>query len=159
METSALNTEQSAPKKRPTFLTVLCVLTFIASALSLVFGILAILNMEANLRAYYEQAAQMPTPEYQDMMLGLAHLMEEYGMLLQIMGLIGSLGCIYGAWAMWRLQRMGFYVYALCEITPALFSLYVMGFGSGMFVVMSLFTIGIPALFVFLYALNWKHLD
>lgn len=123
---------------RPTFLTVLCILTFIGSGLSALF-----------------------------LLIGLVFAGAASGMLSSIPGIgdIGGLGTgyflivlvlalasLYGAIMMWKLKKLGFYLYSGANVI-VLFVPLVMA--SGKF---SIFGLVITALFIFLYGLNLKHL-
>lgn len=148
-----------SPQVRPTFLSVLCVLTAIASALSLFFAILGIFNMEENIAQYYQQASQMPNRAYRDMMEQLAETMEEYGVLLHSMTIVTCVGGLYAAWAMWHLQRIGFWVYLPCELAPTVLSLSIFGIGEGFMAIMSAIGIVIALAFTAMYAIHLKYMD
>lgn len=150
--------------KRPTFLTVLCILTFIGSGLGLLGGILGLVGTSA-----------------------LSYFSPQGTMLVQIIGLAASALCLFGAIKMWGLYKQGFMMYllgALLSIVGSIVS--AMTIGSAMNEVMSgiegsdqlgaefntamqsaasaaawsgaIFAIIINVLFVILYNVNRKHL-
>jgi hypothetical protein len=121
--------------KRPGFLTALCVLTFIGSGLGTLFMILATVGMGALMESI---------PGMADLMGG--------GTAYFAVGAILSAGSLYGAIQMWKLKKIGFFIYAaagvLGIITPLLFGI-------------SFSTMGaiFPILFIVLYYLNVKHME
>lgn len=74
---------------RPTFLTVLCILTFIGSGLGVLGGLLGLVGSSA-----------------------LGMFAPQGTMLVQVMGLIAAVLCLYGAIQMWGLKKQGFMMYA-----------------------------------------------
>ena len=84
MET--LDNLETTSNERPTFLTVLCVLTFIGSAL----GVLGSL--------FRKDPA-----------------IENYAGYYYWVSLVFSLGTLYGAMQMWKLKKVGLYIWTVCE--------------------------------------------
>jgi len=75
---------------RPTFLTVLCILTFIGSGLGVLGGLLGMVGTSA-----------------------LGMFAPQGTMLVQILGLAASGLCLYGALQMWGLKKQGFTLYLI----------------------------------------------
>lgn len=127
------NVQASAPtegaKQRPTFLTVLCILTFIGSGLGLLFGLIGL----------FAAGAIESLGKY--LPLGL-----DSGLFKSIILLILMAGSLYGAILMWKLQKLGFYIYAAANVI-----LLILGF--------SIWSLLFTALFIVLYGLNLKHLE
>ena len=122
--------EEQVAKQRPTFLTVLCILTFIGSGLALLLNLLGLLGIGALnsiLATYGGQASDTS---------GLRSLLM----------VLFSAGSIYGAIMMWNLKKLGFYLYVAAQ---ALMVAFAFTWGGLFFAV----------LFVVLYALNYKHLQ
>ena len=117
--------------QRPTFLTVLCILTFIGSGLGILFSLLGIFGIGA-MNSFLSNYAGA----------GAA----DAGILKPILTLVFSAASIYGAIMMWSLKKMGFYLYVAAQVLMLIF-----GFGW-----LALF---FTALFVVLYYLNFKHLQ
>ena len=121
--------------KRPTFLTILCVLTFIGSGLGVLFGLLLTLGMGAMLASI---------PGMEEALGG--------GTAYFAIGTVLAAASLYGAIQMWKLQKMGFFIYAGASvigiITPLLFGLPFSTMGL-------IFT----SLFIVLYYLNVKHMS
>lgn len=129
------NVQDNAPvaeaKQRPTFLTVLCILTFIGSGLGVLFSLLGIFGLGAmnSFLSSYAGAGAASS-----------------GILKPILILIFSGASLYGAIMMWSLKKMGYYLYVAAQILIVAF-----GFSwIGLF---------FAALFIVLYGLNLKHLE
>lgn len=120
----------TAEQKRPTFLTVLGILSFIGCALQLL-GSLAII-----------------------------------GSLAGILSLISAIACFIGVLMMWKLKKMGFWIYAIFELLPPVYTLIAVGsvafkfgaYGGGFMAYYTVLSMFFPVLFVILYGLNLKHL-
>lgn len=81
--------DNPATAKRPAFLTVLCILTFIGSGLGVLGGILGLIG--SSFLAYFAPAGS--------------------SLLVGALGLIGSALCLFGAIKMWGLSKQGFTLY------------------------------------------------
>jgi hypothetical protein len=136
-------------RKRPVFLTVLCILTWIGSGLGLiVFPFL--INKYLKL---LDQTHYLPSEE----------LIKYYKWYLwsEIAGLFGCTICIFAALMMWKLRRWGFYLYVTGQIIPmvVIFIAQVQGQSLtgetlGFAFMKMLFPIG----FIVMYALNLKYM-
>ena len=115
--------------QRPTFLTVLCILTFIGSGLSLLFGLIGLVAAGA----LESVSAYLP--------VGV-----DSGLFKSIILIILMAGSLYGAIQMWKLKKLGFYIYAAANVV-----LLILGF--------SIWSLIFTALFIVLYGLNLKHLE
>ncbi len=128
------NVQASAPeaaaKQRPTFLTILCILTFIGSGLAVLMYLLGIFGIGAlnNLLGSYAGATA------------------DAGVLKPILMLVISAASLYGAVMMWNLKKLGFYLYVAAQVL-----LLVFGWG--------ILALVFAVLFVVLYGLNLKHLQ
>lgn len=117
--------------ERPTFLTVLCILTFIGSGLGVLFSLLGIFGLGAVNSFISNYAGQAAT---------------DAGILKPILILIFSAASLYGAIMMWSLKKMGFYLYVAAQIL-------IVAFG------WSIMALIFALLFIILYGLNLKHLQ
>ncbi len=122
--------------KRPAFLTVLCILTWIGSGLGSLLLILLLVG------AGFLANSSLGT------LLGpaLAGGSAMIGLLT-----VCSVGSLFGAIMMWKLKKVGFYIYAGCQVLSAITPLI---FGGTSGVMGYVFT----ALFIVLYGLNLKHM-
>lgn len=125
--------------KRPTFLTVLCILTWINSGL----GALVFLLLTVAAGVIAEALSSIPGMD------GFA----EAGIAFFALMLLLSVGNIVGAAMMWKLKKTGFYIYAACNVIA--FILPMILIEGWPFSIMGLFWV---ALFITLYGLNLKHL-
>jgi len=129
-ETTQVQEQQVEVKKRPAFLTVLCILTFIGSGLVLLGGLLVILAGAA-LSEFFASIPGMTQATGNIMPL--------------IISVVFSAVSLFGAIMMWQLKKLGFYIYVAAQVIMVAFSFSVMGL---------IFTL----LFIVLYFLNFKHM-
>jgi len=115
--------------QRPTFLTVLCILTFIGSGLALLFSLIGLVAAGA-IESF---ASYLP--------VGVGG-----GIFKSILLIVLIAGSLYGAIQMWKLKKLGFYIYAAANVILLIMSFGIMGL---------IFT----ALFIVLYGLNLKHME
>lgn len=152
------NNEPVQEPKRPQFLTVLCILTFIGCGFAIFGAIWGYISIKAS-SGLLENMANMEGDSF-GMMSGMQDTMRkavENAVPNLLIGVVCALLCLYGALQMWKLKRIGFYVYTVGEIVPAI-SGFLLG-GDGLIggagaVVGLLFAV----LWIVLYAINFKHL-
>lgn len=155
MENQPVN---EAPK-RPQFLTVLCILTFIGSGLAFIGAIWGYFSIQAS-ATVLENMGNTSGDTY-GMMSGMQETMMkavENAVPNMIIGLVCSLLCLYGALQMWKLKKMGFFIYSVGEITPAIAGFFLGGgglIGGAGAVVGLVFAI----VWIVLYAVNLKHMN
>jgi len=126
-----VNVEVEATNKRPVFITVLCILTFIGSGLGLLFSLLGVVAAGA----LESMTESLPIP------IDMGD-----GIVKTIITLLLYGGSLYGAISMWNLKKLGFYIYAIAQVV-----LLIMGFG----ILSLLFT----AAFIIMYGVNLKHME
>ena len=132
-------TEQKPQEEgRPTFLTVLCILTFIGSGLST----LAYLILLVAAGAASGFLSSIPG------MGDIGGLGSGYFLIILVL----ALASLYGAIMMWKLKKMGFYLYSGANVIAFIVPLVM---ASADF---SYFGLIITVLFIILYGLNLKHL-
>lgn len=154
---------------RPTFLTVLCILTFIGSGwgiLSQLFALLgsSLVDSSAQIEQYSAAIDSIEDSGASSFLSGLLSSSQEmlsaaliYAKQIALISLVLYLCSLFGAICMFKLRRIGFWIYAVAQVlmlfvTPCFtgFSLLVV---SGM-IVGALFTI----LFIVMYAVNLKYM-
>ena len=132
------NNGGAASGARPTFLTVLCILTFIGSGLSTLLFILATIAFTA----MADLLSKVP---------GMDGLLSGGIAFFAVFAILAG-ASLFGAIQMWKLKKMGFYLYVganvLAFVLPLLW--IKMPFNA-----MGLVWLG---LFITLYGLNLKHL-
>ncbi len=155
--------------KRPTFLTVLCILTYVGVGIGIVMSIMgwwALHAAQAMVDATSSMAEGMANASGTDMnaVPGMADAMAsansavKWANVTLITGIVGSLLCLVGALQMWKLKKTGFFIYVVGELAPVIVSAILLGgsaFGGMSLVMGAIF----PLLFVILYGLNLKHLS
>jgi hypothetical protein len=141
--------------KRPTFLTVLCILSFIAAGFSII-GLGLLIGGKAALESHgvttdsaidgSASAYSMPGMDEAMMQAKAAASWPNIigGILLSIIGLFGVI-------MMWKLKKTGYFVYVGASIVGIILPL-VLGAGFGVFGTI------ITILFIVLYGLNLKHM-
>jgi hypothetical protein len=160
-------------KKRPTFLTVLCILSFIGVGFQIISGFITIGSgaMTSAVtqvgQSYSESMSNLEGLENVEGMdqaiAGLneaveaANKMAQYATTLGIVNILAALVCLLGVIWMWKLQKKGFYVYVIGEIVPPILTLLLVGFGFGG--IMATLGFIFPIIFIILYALNLKHMS
>ena len=152
---------QEVVNKRPVFLKVLCILTFVGSGMGITSAVISLL-----IGGMSEESFRILQQMDGGILGGFATDLEEmmrWQKYINFANLAGSAICLAGALMMWRLKRVGFYLYlpgALIPLTVSIFGMqHIMtGFMAniGMFsiVLSGIFT----AAFIVMYGINFKHL-
>lgn len=157
------NTSVEAPK-RPQFLTVLCILTFIGSGIGVVSSIMGYFAAKAAgalAQGFADMGNQMTDGKGTEAMnaaMESANASIKWAAVVAIIGVIAALVCLVGAIMMWKQKKTGFYIYVLGEIAPVIAGAALMGgsYFGGMAIAMSLV---FPVAFIIMYGLNLKHMS
>ncbi len=154
MENQPIN---EAPK-RPQFITVLCILTFIGSALAFFGAIWGYFSIKAS-AAMLENMGSADGDAF-GMMSGMQETIikaVENAVPNLIIGVVCSLLCLFGAIQMWKLKKTGFFIYSAGEIIPPISAFFLGGGGliGGTGAVIGLL---IAIVWIVLYAVNLKHM-
>lgn len=160
---------ENQTQTRPTFLTVLCVLTFIGSGFGLLGGIFSYVTAPMSSAMTTEVMAGMENQlAEEEMNETVANMMEsifsssielmEYAAPLAIVSIIGALLSITGAVFMYRMQKKGFYLYTVAQLAMVFAPCMFVGFN--FMTGMSMMGTGFFALiFIVMYGVNVKHLS
>lgn len=155
---------QATRAKRPTFLTVLCILTFIGSGWSVLGSIFNfftadVINGDLYMETYNSMVGDIESDPYgltqsivDQLSTSLAH-----GKEIATMNLVLSLISLLGAILMFNLRRIGFFLYTAAQILMLFVMPYFAGFGFLTLVQMTLSGI-VTLAFVIMYAVNLKHM-
>lgn len=155
-------TEKGKPKL-PSGLNTLTILTFIGSGLGLIYLLMMpVINkffldmMEKGRTSGKEFTAK----ELTDMEKGKALIELTQANIIPIMtlGIIGILLCIVGAIWMRKLKKDGFWIYTAGELLPLIGSFIILGTAQYTGVFSIIIGVGLPLLFVILYANQRKYL-
>ena len=154
---------------RPKFLTVLCILTFISTGISLLSGLynLVFVGKQSEETMLNAQVAMTNSiNEMNDLgMTGFADMMEKINRmsieindnfyLASVVTLLSVGLGLYGAFKMWNGFKMGFHLYIVYNlVTIGAIYLYVSPGNIPSFVV--IFNLVLSAIFVFMYSRNLK---
>lgn len=157
------NNTNTAPA-RPTFITVLCILTWIGCLFGL-FGAIGNIGAGAVVSKMEAPAVQSSGNAELDASLSkvadAASSMTKYMSLIGWVSLVCVLLCAFGAFWMWKLKKTGFYIYTAGELIPVILSFALlggMGAGGGIMASLGILMAIIPVAFVVMYGLNLKHM-
>jgi hypothetical protein len=107
---------------RPQFLSVLCILTWIACGLMFIMTLWGVL-FQPSLEQQYDQIEKIRdhSPEAAEKMEEVLQKQQGSSQLLSTAITLIALGfSAFGAWQMWQLKRMGFFIYIAGETLPYL---------------------------------------
>jgi hypothetical protein len=131
--------------RRPTLLTVLCILTFIGSGMNL-FSSMFI----ATFYDSYTEIVRMFAEKFD--LSGIEAMLEAKPAFFLVTGLFYA-GSLSGAVLMFRLKKTGFHVYTVCQILLILAPMYFLHLPSP-----GLFEMLFSGIFVLLYGINLKFM-
>jgi hypothetical protein len=136
--------------KRPVFLTVLCILSFIAAGFAII-GYVTVLTLMGAASAVASGMEGM-SAESSAMMSEAMSKVPSAGLTWAylIVGFITVIVSLFGVIKMWKLQKIGFFMYVGASVASMVMGIIYSGFG-----VMGVI---FPVLFIVLYGLNLKHL-
>ncbi|MDP2387116.1 MAG: hypothetical protein Q8M29_12140 [Bacteroidota bacterium] len=139
--------------KRPTFLTAICIISWVGCALALISSVYSYFSAEVSLR-------QMETMgDMGGMMEGMmesAQAAYDNRAVTMTINLISSVLCLIGTIMMWNLKKIGYFIYIPGELVPAIAGFI---FGAGTWgMIGAVVGLIIGAVWVLLYGLNLKHM-
>lgn len=145
----------------PVFLKVLCILTFVGSGLGILGALMGFVSSGMT-----EESMRISTRMMQNTPFGDSINFEEmmrWQVYTNWANLIGSLLTLAGGILMWKLRKIGYYLYIPGWIIPVAISAIGMRYMlTGMFAGMGFVGIAInvifAAAFIIMYGLNYKHL-
>ena len=139
--------------ERPTFLTILCILTWVGSGFAFFYGLI-------QLWSYAFISVAMKSIQANDVV--------SFGYLFwsAIAGIIGSILCVFGAIMMFKLKKTGFFIYLLGQIIPMTAGIYSalimssgMGLGGNTYFFIIIATMIFPIAFIIMYGVNLKYMN
>jgi hypothetical protein len=144
--------------KRPQFLTVLCILTYVGVGVGIIGSVLAWWGMSVMSKMIAENGGDPEgIPGLDPDKIEQTMAMIKYSNVMLISGIVGSLICLLGALQMWQQKKMGFYIYVVGEVAPLIVSAVCLG--SLAFAGWGIIGVVFPTTFIVLYAMNLKHLS
>ncbi len=155
-------TDAAIPAKRPLFLTILCILSFVGIGFSLISGIMSFLSYSALATAgnALEGVAAQNGAKAGEAANALANVMgldyHKWALVALIQAIL-NLPILFGVFMMWKQKKLGYFIYAPFEIIQAAMPL-IMGLGliGGLSAILGLI---FAVVFVVLYGLNLKHMS
>lgn len=144
-------TTQSAGQ-RPVFLTVLCILSFIAAGFA-VFGYITVITLMGAATALTSGMEAMEGMEGMEGMSALTAATPSAGMTWAyvIVGFVTTIVALIGVLKMWKLKKQGFMIYAGASVASLIMGVVYSGF--------SVFGAVITVAFIVMYYLNVKHMN
>lgn len=164
MSSTYLDLEEEK-KGIPTFLKVLCILTFVGAGFGIIGALYSMAMHEFTMSMMDKSFASGEGNPFLPKNSTYMETLQKWGMVSYAMNLVGSLLCLLGAIIMWKLKKSGFYIYVLGQIIPFIAAYGLLGgmtSGGGMFAGLVLIgqIIGaiFPIAFIVMYAVNLKHM-
>lgn len=160
MEESTLENLEHQPKKRPVFLTVLCILSFIGSGLAVISALPGLLFTNQT-QTFYTLA---DSPLYRG---GALPSLEDFLFWTNVSNIVNILSALLGlagALLMWRLKKSGFFLYAfswLVSVGVALVTTKIIlaPFMGGLAFAIVGLNVVIMIAFLIMYGVNLKHMN
>lgn len=153
---------EGKPKARPTFLTVLCILTFVGTALGLIQGLFIWMMAGFYSKMFQGFGAALGNNNSNELNI-VAKVFNAFS-FWGVAIVLGSILCLVGALIMWRLKKFGYFLYIFGQIVPivgcylALASIPAREFGSIALLYVFMFSI-FPIAFIIMYGLNLKYMN
>ena len=144
-------------------LKVLTLLTFIGSGISLLFTAFTpvITNFSKKMMDAATNSGKELSPKdlekIEEGRKAIA-LTEANQVPIMVVGILSAIACIIGAMWMRKLKKDGFYVYVAGEILPLIAGFILMGTAMFTGVMSVIMGVGIPVVFIILYANHLKYL-
>lgn len=135
----------SPMQKRTQFLTVLCILTYIGSGLSIIGGIVYALFLDEILLTFEANPSEMSQALYDSLIIMPKGYFATEALL--------ATTSLFGAIFMWKLRKIGFHLYTIANILILGLPIF---FGIGQFNFINLLLITGP--FIAMYAINLKQM-
>lgn len=157
--------------KRPTFLTVLCIITFVVSGYHVIMAIIGLFTSNSfdpeqwqdisNQMADAMSGADSGSQEMANQMMNALSSMMQAGianaLTLGIVAIIASGLSILGAYWMFKLKKIGYYAYIVAKVIGIIIPLIIFGVNI-LTIIMYGFIALIAVLFIVLYGVNRKYL-
>lgn len=160
--------QQNKPQ-RPTFLLVLCILTFIGSGWNVLTNLFSIftagfMNGNMHIEQYSNMIGEMENNSASAFMSGFLNSSMEvlqatamHAREIAVMQLVLSLLSLLGAILMFQLRRSGFFLYTAAQLLALFVLPYFAGF-STLVVIGMLWSAFISLIFIVMYAVNLKYM-
>ena len=158
MENTVLeNPEMTQPDERPQMLKILCILSFVCCGLMILtysLGTMSLGLSEDVVAGFWGNVVES-NPQFEN--LDPMDFFHKVGIYC-VYGVIANIFSLIGVIMMWRLEKIGFYLYAIAELAINFYSLDIdpgheKSYG-GM-----IFSIAVDLVFIILYFVNLKYMN
>lgn len=149
--------KSSQTPERPDFLKILCILSFVACGLLILLcslGTLVFALDEATIEEVWSKAIET-NPQLEA--LDATSFLHNFGLICVYM-LIATAFSLTGVIMMWRMEKMGFYIYVVAELSTHFFRMD-SGNQQETSYVGLIFGIAIDLIFIAMYFVNLKHMN
>ncbi len=140
-------TNGTEPTKRPVFLSVLCILTFISAGLGCLFSLMTPLLADTFVEFLQN------SPNYDEVKMADTLKVLQSGWNYYAPTFLLALVSLVGAILMWKFKKIGFHLYAAANLGLLFIPTLILG------VAVSTAGIVLTAAFIIMYAVNFKHLS
>lgn len=167
MSSTYLDLEEEEKKGIPTFLKVLCILTFVGAGFGIIGALYSMAMHEFTMNLMEKSVASSEGNPFMPKGFNATYLetLQKWGMVSYILNFVASLLCLFGAIMMWKLKKSGFYIYILGQIIPFIAAYGLMGgvtsnggMMSGLVLIGQIFGALFSIAFIVMYAVNLKHM-
>lgn len=150
--------EMEMEPKRPEFLKILCILSFIACGLMILLYALgtACLMIDPNSEAVNSVWDSIVASNKALEDVDRAEFFHSFG-IASFICLIANIVSLVGVIFMWRLEKIGFFIYAIAELSVNFFGMD-MNMGQEKSYAGMIFSILIDVVFIVMYAVNLKYM-
>ena len=154
-------TPEGGQKKRTTFVTALCILSFISISFTLLSNLISIITYsEADqemlvkmMEQGMDEVGDSPAASFLESIFSTSMAAIEHTITLAVTSIIAQILCLFGCLRMWKMKKTGFYVYLIGEWTPAVVTTVLLGFFFGIIGAI------VPIIMSILYGMNVKDMD
>jgi hypothetical protein len=147
-------------KKRPEFLTVLCIISYVGIGFAVFSALIGLLIVTTG-------HSMMFMHQNNSIFGNIIDNTDDYVRMQQInslIALIAALVCLAGVLMMWNLKKAGYFIYIIGEIVPPIATISLSGqsglsemFASLYILLLALGFI-VPIAFIIMYGINLKHM-
>lgn len=146
MEEPQLLPASESKEKRPSLLTVLCILTFIGSGLNAFSNLMVFIFFDLSMKFAAEMVKTFKLP-------GMDIFLSAKPAYFAVTAVVNALA-VAGAIRMWQLRKQGFHIYTVSQILVILVPMYFFRLPGPDF-----FSVIIAGIFILLYGSNLKKMS
>lgn len=154
--------KEMLPAKRPQFITVLCILSFVGIGFSLIGGIMNYFTYSA-MATTGDLFGGMGSVAGEEMGAAMNSMADALGMdygkmaTSSLVVALLNIPLLFGVLMMWKLKKTGFYIYAASELVQAIVPVIIIGGLAGGITAVLYIVVAIA--FIVMYGVNLKHMS